>query len=113
MGKHIAQMNDLSGSEQFYEYNKELVEISNTFIYEISLHKYWKNGYCLLGCKFFKSDKLLPIKNNSIYKKYNGYLIEKEITLIKVPKDFINELEIYKPKIKKNDKRNRKVRQNC
>lgn len=111
MVKHTCQTNDPSGNK-LYDYNGILVEPLSTFIYEITINKYWKNGYCQLGRKLYKSDRLLNISNNSIVIKYNDYTIEKEISLIGVPQEFINEMNlplyIFKKtkKLKKHGQRN-------
>lgn len=84
----------------WYTYKEYIVEESPAFIYEVSLHKYWKNGYCFLGNKFYKSNKLLNIKQNSIYKRDKNYILEKSISIIGVPVEFIkeNKLKLYKSK---------------
>ena len=112
MEKHTNQMNDHSG-HKFYEYKGKCIELLPTFIYEVILNKYWKNGFCQLDSKFYRADKLLHIKNNCIINKYDGYSIEKEISLIGAPQEFIDEmkLSLYISKInkksKKNEQRNR------
>ena len=112
MEKRTNQTSDLSGSK-FYEYEGGLVELLPTFTYEVTLSKYWKNGFCQLGSKLYKANRLLHIKNNYIITKYKGYRIEKEISLIGVPQEFIDEMNLspYVPKpnkkSKKNEQRNR------
>ena len=66
--------------------------------------KYWKNGYCLLGSKLFKSDKLLNIRCPRVYKRFKEYTIEKEISLIAAPQEFIIEmgLPVYENIVIKN-----------
>ena len=107
MGKRTSQTNDHSGSK-FYEYEGGLVELLPTFMYEVTLNKYWKNGFCQLGSKLYKADRLLHIKNNYIVTKYEGYRIEKEISLIGVPQEFIDEMNLspYVPKPNKKSKKN-------
>lgn len=106
MGKHTHQTNDHSGSK-FYKYEEEPVELLSTFTYEVILSKYWKNGFCQLGSKFYKADRLLHIKNNCIVTKYEGYNITKEISLVGVPQEFIDEMNLppYVPKPKKKSKK--------
>ena len=106
MGKHTNRTNGLSGSK-FYEYKGIPVELLPTFMYEVTLNKYWKSGFCQLGNKFYKADKLLHVKNNYIITKYEGYYIEKEISLIGVPQEFIDEmnLSLYVPKSNKKSKK--------
>lgn len=102
---------DHSGDNSFYEYENGLVKIYPEFIYEVCLYKYWKNGYCQLGSKLYKSNHLLHIKDNNIINKYLGFFIEKEISLIGVPKEFIEECKLkqYKPIIKKHKKKCKKT----
>lgn len=100
--KSITQEIDHSGSPK-YNYKGSSISILPYFLYEVSIHKYWKLGYCLLGYKYFKSDKLL---DNSIEtKKFDGYSISKEINLIAAPYKFIVENNLQKfEKLKKNEK---------
>lgn len=102
MGKPINQTNFPTGTKELYEYEGGLVEILPSFTYEVSLHKYWKNGYSFLGSKLYKADKLLHLKGNCTITKFKGYSISKEIQLIGVPEEFIEEfqLKVYKPKVK-------------
>ena len=97
----------------FYLYKDNGIVEYNSFIYEVSLHKYWKNGYCLLGTKLFKSNKFIDVKKTHIYKKFKDYMIEKDIILIAAPYEFIREknLKVYKPIILNTKKhgRQRKV----
>lgn len=106
MGKHICQTNVRSGNK-FYKYKGELVELFPTFIYEVTLNKYWENGFCQLESKFYKADRLLHIKNNYIVTKYDGYSIGKEISLVGVPQEFIDEknLSLFIPKLNKKSKK--------
>lgn len=93
MEKRTHQVSDHSGSK-FYEYEGGLVELLPTFMYEVTLNKYWNNGYCLLGSKSYKADRLLHLKNNCIITKYDGYLIEKEVSLVGVPQEFVDEMNL-------------------
>lgn len=112
MARHIPQMKDRSGQEiKTYLYKGYRVEVSSCFLYEVCINKYWKWGFCMLGNKFFKSDKLLRIKNTKILKYYKDYIIEKEISLIGVPYKFVIEnnlpkfeLNIKKKKVRKNER---------
>lgn len=98
MGKLISQTKDLSGIK-LYVYNGFRIEELPFFLYEVSINKYWKNGFCVLASKLFKSDKLLNIKKYSKIKRYKDYFIEKSITILGVPFDFIreNNLKLYEP----------------
>ncbi len=99
-------MKDPFGGKEFYDFEGTLVEKSSSFTYEVCLYKYWKYGYCILGSKFYRSNKQLPIKKKNIFKKQEDFIIEKEINLIGVPEEFIKEmnLKIHEPRIKKSRK---------
>ena len=93
MGKRTRQTNDHSGNK-FYKYEGGIVELLPTFMYEVTLSKYWNNGFCQLGSKLYKADRLLHIKDNCIVTKYDGYSIEKEISLVGVPQEFVDEMNL-------------------
>lgn len=105
MVKRIPQRNDPSGLEpkEWYIGDSGLIEVLPYFAYEISLHKYWKNGYCLLGSKLYKSDRPLDIKKGLAINKQKDYTLEKEITLVGAPKGFLeeNKFKLYTPNYKK------------
>ncbi len=104
----ISQKKDLIGQEnESYVYNGNIIEIFKFFIYEVSIHKYWKGGYCLLGNKLFKSNKALNISHFHRYKYFKECIIEKEISLIAAPYEFIREmnLPVYKKPIIKRRKK--------
>lgn len=114
MGRLTVQKKDHFGREfNTYIYNGFRVEIMPYFLYEVCINKYWKNGFCVLGSKFLKTEDLLYIHRTNIFKYYKDYIIEKEISLIGVPYKFIreNNLPVYKPNIKnkklKKDERTR------
>lgn len=76
------------------------------FLYEVSVYKIAKNMAGLLDSKFFKSDKLLKIKNEVTCKKFKDYQIVRYVDLLGAPMEFIeeNHLPIYelrKPSKKK------------
>ena len=104
MEKHTNQTNVLSGNK-FYEYEGNLVELFPTFKYEITLNKYWENGFCQLESKFYKAKRLLHIKHICIIIKYKGYHIEKKISLVGVPQEFINEMNLSLYTSKKSNKK--------
>lgn len=112
MEELINPKKDHSGPEpKSYIYNGCRIEVLPYFLYEVCLHKYWKNGYCILGSKFIKSDQLLDIKQANVYKRVDEYLLEKDITLLGVPSSFVeeNNLPVYEiNKIKKKLKRKSK-----
>lgn len=99
----MTRMKNRSGQEpKTYIYNDTRIEVLPYFLYEVCLYKYWQSGFCVLGNRFFKSDKLLDIKCQSKLKKFDGYSVEKEITLVGAPYKFIreNNLSEYKPNVK-------------
>lgn len=100
-------MNDQSG--QTYLYNGFRISILPYFLYEICISKYWKDRYCVIGTKFYKSNKPLTIKNYRIFKRYEDHIIEKTISLLAVPNSFIeeNNIQTYTTK-KKNGKNDRR-----
>lgn len=86
-----------------YQYNEDKIESMPYFLYEISYYKIEKNMAGLLDFKYFKSDKLLNIKNKIECKRYKNYLIIRYINLIGAPIEFIkeNNLQLYELKKKK------------
>ena len=87
-----------------YRYENTQIEVFPFFLYEISLWVRWKNGCAILGSKFIKSNKLIPKIVKS--KKMKSYTIEKDITLIGAPLEFIQSehlppYELIKRKAKK------------
>lgn len=87
-----------------YEYEGSIVELSPTFVYEVVINKYWKNGFCQLDSKLYKAERLLHIKKDCTITKFPEYRIEKEISLIGVPQEFIVEQNLSKY-IKKSKKK--------
>lgn len=110
MEEPIESQNVPSGTEpKYYVYEEQRIGVFPYFVYEVCLYKYWKNGFCVLGSKFYKSSKLLDIKKQREYKRFKEYIIEREITLVAAPYDFIreNDLPEYEPiiKVKKSRKK--------
>jgi hypothetical protein len=93
MGRHINRVNYHSGFK-LYKYGEVYVRLLHTFVYEVTINKYWVKGYCQIDSKLYEVDKLLHIKKECIVTNYNGYMIEKRISLIGVPKEFIEELNL-------------------
>lgn len=52
----------------------------SNFIYDVSIYKIWKQGFCILGNKYYISKRYIEpyIK----IKKYRNYIIEKIVTLL-------------------------------
>lgn len=102
MGKRINPQKDLSG--EFYNYKGMPVEVMSDFVYEVIIGERFDNGYALLNKKLYKTKNPLQIKKSLIISKNK----EKDITLIGVPKKFIedNQLKLY---IKNEHRSKRKV----
>lgn len=103
MAKPTLRMKDHSGQEhKTYLYEGTRIEVLPYFLYEVSIYKYWNSGACMLGSKFFKSDKLLNLKYYRKVENHDGFSIEKEVTLMGAPSQFIREKKLpeYKPIIK-------------
>lgn len=84
-----------------------------TFLYEINIYKIYKKDKRveLIYSKFYRSNKALKDRNKSEYvpnKKKAEIIYSKLFTMVGAPKQYIESLP--KPKIKKNEKRNRTVR---
>lgn len=87
--------NVLSGSKrELYIWEDSIVEPLPYFVYKVCTYKFWKNGFCDLGSKFFKSDRLINIKHSRKYNYYDNYYIEKTIELVGVPRELIQELNL-------------------
>lgn len=102
----MARTKDRSGSKPTYRFENGQIEVLPYFLYEVSVDKLWKNGFCCLKSRFFKSDKFLKIKNTEEIKYFDGYSIVRSITLLGAPYSFIKEhnLPIYKLYSKNNKK---------
>ena len=84
-----------------------------TFLYEINIYKIYKKDKRveLIYSKFYRSNKALKDRNKSEYvpnKKKAEIIYSKLFTMVGAPVKYIENLP--KPKIKKNEKRNRTVR---
>lgn len=80
-----------------YRFGENRIEPMPYFLYEVSIYKITKNMAGLLDSKYYKSDKLLKIKNEVESKKYKDYSIVRYIDLLGAPMEFIreNNLPIY------------------
>lgn len=108
----MTQKKDHSGLEtKTYVYEGNRIEVLPYFLYEVCINKYWKNGFCVLGSRFLRTDKLLHIKHGNLLRNYGDCIIEKEISLIGAPYEFIREnnlpvyeLNVKNKKLKKNER---------
>lgn len=106
MEKSTSQVKDPSG-DKLYLYDNNIVKSLPFFLYEVKMYKYWDLGFCELGSKMFRSDKLLDIKCYNKVRYVDNYTIEEEIILIGVPEQFIKEkgLQEYHPTKNKKSKK--------
>lgn len=86
------------------------VEIMPYFLYEVSVYKITKNMASLMGSCYYKSDKILTIKDDVTIKKINNCNIIRYVDLLAVTKEFVeeNNLPMYDENIKKKPKKKRK-----
>lgn len=90
----------------WYDLNGKPIELSDSYIYEVNLGKYWKNGYSTLGTKYYTAINPLHFKKTCSIEKFDDYQIIKEITLIGVPMEYIKrkKLKVYDPNKKRKKK---------
>lgn len=80
-----------------YRFGENRIEPMPYFLYEVSIYVITKNMASLFDSKYFKSNKLLKIKNEVVCKKFKGYKIVRYVDLLGAPMEFIkeNNLSIY------------------
>jgi len=85
---------------KLYLFENQKIEIMPSFVYEVSFYKHWKGGCCLLGNKFYQSNKLVKLKHSTQIKRVKDFLISKDIVLLGAPIEFIkeNKLPLFIPK---------------
>lgn len=91
MAKRTIQKKSPSGVESLL--------VADSFIYEVSLYKIFKDRVELAGSQLYSSEEKLNIKKDTIYKRTMGFTLMKCIDWISAPKDFIeeNHLNIIEP----------------
>ena len=79
------------------------VEVLPYFLYEVSVYKITKNMAAIMGSQFYKSDKLLTIKNDVTVQKHKDYDIVRYVDILGVTQEFVDEnnLPLYEAKQKK------------
>ena len=87
-----------------YRYNDLNIEVLPYFLYEVSFYKISENMANMLEKRYYKSDKLLNVKETTI-KKYKHYTLIRYINLLGAPIEFIEdnylpEYELIKKKKK-------------
>ena len=91
-----------------YRFKGSQISVLPYFLYEVSVDKHWKNGYCNLKSRYFKSNRFLKITEE--VKHYDEYSIIRRIILLGAPYSFIKEnnlsvYELYTKKVQKCQKR--------
>lgn len=78
-----------------YRFNNLQIEVLPYYLYEVSIYKCRDKEYSLLESKFYKSDKFITPYTKS--KTYKDSRIEKDVTLLGAPIEFIedNRLPLY------------------
>lgn len=69
----------------------ESLLVTDSFIYEISLYKIYKDRVELAGSQFYSANKKLSIKKETVYKKVKDCVFMKCIEWVAAPRDFIKE----------------------
>lgn len=91
-----------------YKYKGEQVLIESNYVYEVDVYLIQKNRANILCSRTYISDKELKVKDVEIIKRGKDYNIQRFITLVGAPIEFIqeNNLPIYELyKKKRNEKR--------
>lgn len=89
MAKRIIAPSYLSGTER--------IEITPNFVYEIIVHKIYKDRAELVNSKFFSSVKKLKIKKDIKIIRKTDHVISKQIFWIGAPEEYIvsNNLKLF------------------
>ena len=72
-------------------FGDDKIEAKSDFIYEVTLYEHSKNFIRLLDSCYYKSNKLLKLKNKIIIKRYKNRYLIKSINMIGAPLEFIKE----------------------
>lgn len=105
----MGRTKDRSGHKPVtYRFENSQIEVLPYYLYEVSVDKLWKNGFCCLKSRFFKSNKFLNIKDTEV-KYYDGYSIVRSITLMGAPYSFIKERNLPIYKLYSKDNKNEKL----
>ena len=86
-----------SNTEPIYDYEGSRVTITPFFLYEISIYEVTPNRFDIRSNKFYASKKILDIPELTVLKTTKDYILEREVVLLGVPTEFIeeNKLPIY------------------
>lgn len=83
MAKRTAQKSSPSGVESLL--------VSDSFVYEISLYKIFKDRVELAGSQLYSSPEKIKLKKETIYKRTKEYTLMKCIEWLAAPREFIIE----------------------
>lgn len=83
---------------ELFLFGNDKIEVLPYFLYEVTIYQISKNMVRLLESKYYKSDKLLNVKDTAI--KYKNYSLVRNITLLAAPIEFIKENNLQELKKK-------------
>ena len=79
------------------------ISVADSFLYEVSVYKVYKDRFECLGSKYYSSNNYLNIKKSCKIKKYKDFNISIFVDWVGAPKEYIieNKFELIIPKTKK------------
>lgn len=83
---------------ELFRFGNDKIEVLPYFLYEVTIYQISKNMVRLLESKYYKSDKLLNVKDTAI--RYKNYSLIRNITLLAAPIEFIKENNLQELKKK-------------
>lgn len=83
---------------ELFLFGNDKIEVLPYFLYEVTIYQISKSMVRLLESKYYKSDKLLNVKDTAI--KYKNYSLVRNITLLAAPIEFIKENNLQELKKK-------------
>lgn len=83
---------------ELFLFGNDKIEVLPYFLYEVTIYQISKNMVRLLESKYYKSDKLLNVKDTAI--RYKNYSLIRNITLLAAPIEFIKENNLQELKKK-------------
>ena len=83
---------------ELFLFGNDKIEVLPYFLYEVTIYQISKSMVRLLESKYYKSDKLLNVKDTAI--RYKNYSLVRNITLLAAPIEFIKENNLQELKKK-------------
>lgn len=83
---------------ELFRFGNDKIEVLPYFLYEVTIYQISKSMVRLLESKYYKSDKLLNVKDTAI--RYKNYSLIRNITLLAAPIEFIKENNLQELKKK-------------